>query len=964
MKKLNQFICLSLVFQLVYGPVASADNGKAANIIQKGIGAFEDILGTVQQNKAERQEQKLINQYYNNLNFQLSTKPYPNDIFPGTKDSPGCTNIDAKLPNISSENLCPAELAPPDANGVAEYEAFMQMAFKLYDEYDRWTRDGSDMDNLTSSQAGDSRVNKLQANEGKICLNNRKKETIRFLEKQIESIDDLIDKIHQETIDFKEEFAQKKSQIQELQGFLDGGKGSQLNNKTRLYSEFFKDVINNNQCSGIMSPETIQENVKQGLRGLLGSVDDIRIQDGKNIARELITNSPSIESDIYQMADLAKKRVEKLGIEKVIEEGSIRGISSYGLDQSPGFLSSSKREINNIQEDIVSLEKEANSLGVNQISGIFKFGETNFDQKIALFKKEQEDLCVKTRFGFTSNNDAIWEQKLESRLKDSGRGKGKKSSSSTNLKWFKQALSSVLTRDDLTPSQKLQKVKEIESRTDKDLKFVNSTTSEGTVAANSFIKFSSAYADHLAQCKTELKQTTSLYSSGAKSINRTDQSEGFSVTDIISRAEKLHKKFKAIESQAAQNIYSSIVNKMLNCSEDQSKSVNYSSSPSTCSASKVDPKGENFCLNQSIQCAQTMESCAAKVNNSIEKIQIDMQSRADQMNNLAKKYAEDQKQRVDKVKKAYKEMYTGLKKQFKYEGAIELPEKFNIEIPLETLAGDLDVALVDPEKMTQTMDQKLTELKTAMTNQNTAIKTSIDAEIKKWADPTSGLWAKERDRWKKERDLCEKMITAYDKSLQDLKDAKKSENDELASMCAKISFQAMAPGCSGDKGGNDAASLTDTYAEIAKKAGFDKAFETQLAVGDYRRKVCAGFSAIPVEDDGANEPSSTMREDFCDKLSDEHELKGSCNDFLSEELDAIQKNKAISNIDNAIKKQTTDKQSNDNNTSFAEAVEQAGRPIIPFCESINSRSTASIEGEYDLGEGVGEFLKAVIGEQI
>ena len=262
---------------------------------------------------------------------------------------------------------------------------------------------------------------------------------------------------------------------------------------------------------------------------------------------------------------------------------------------------------------------------------------------------------------------------------------------------------------------------------------------------------------------------------------------------------------------------------------------------------------------------------------------------------------------IKAVKKAYKEMYTGLKKQFKYEGAIELPEKFNIEIPLETLTGDLDVALVDPEKMTQAMDQKLTELKTAMTNQNTAIKTSIDAEIKKWADPTSGLWAKERDRWKKERDLCEKMITAYDKSLQDLKDAKKSENDELASMCAKISFQAMAPGCSGDKGGNDAASLTDTYAEIAQKAGFDKAFQTQLAVGDYRSKVCAGFSAIPVEDDGASEPSSTMREDFCDKLSDKHELKGSCNDFLSEKIDAIQKNKAISNIDNAIKKQTKDK---------------------------------------------------------
>lgn len=805
----NFIFVLVTSFSLVFTPTAHAGN-IASTVLNTANQVVGSLVNSKNQTRQMNEQQQLM--------YKLSSSKYPNDMFPN------CLNIDAHIPD-TNKPLCQGPINGPIENNPArmQIEMYRDLAFSNFDQYQYYLKDGANLKNMTPAMSQvDPKINMSQNQMGVRCLTESKEQTRIGLENRLASLRKIRDEVQKNNRLFEAQAQKRVDEIKEYEAVLNGGKGAVSSANSRTNNPLFKQITDEPNCRSILSADKMNETLKSGIRGgLQKTVNEIRLdKDGKNLALDLMNNKEAIKNDINKMAKKIADQVNLVGIDKV-SSADFKTTSAFGISSSPAFASYVNDAVTDVQKQIKQLETEAKNQGIN-IPGLFKYGSTDFDQKIRQYQINQEELCTKRKIGLGANDS--WKKFL-----DKMENTDNKMLSKNNLEWFKSELLDPLDRDDLTSVEKLKKIIALDSkRNDKRLSVRVNSTYNATEAGNRDWNISAFFSKVVSDCQNELTNNASLYSADASgNIRLKPQEEGLSAKDVMSQAKILQGKFKIIEKSSAAQIAQSLSNKMINC-QDKGDSMDYTNSTAQCNKDKISLDKPQFCLNQSVVCAQSMQTCGQKVDKLIDEIQSKMNIVAVAHNASIESYKNQQQKLLDTVKTAFASQADNLQKWFRPKEGFDIPGDLTIDLSKMNFDSSKDIALIDPKELTKTLTEKMKLIENEMIKQNKQVTAAMDDEIKRWKD----TWEAEQERWKDIQKTCEDVLNQHVQdfaaSQKSLADANAERMKKLKPFCVSLQSR-VPPGCSGN---SDAGALSDDVANVLS-------FESGRSVSSYYSSICA-----------------------------------------------------------------------------------------------------------------------------
>ncbi len=906
----NFIFVLVTSFSLVFTPTAHA-----GNIASTVVNTANQLVGSLVNSKIQTQQMNQQQQ----LMYKLSSSKYPNDMFPN------CLNIDAHIPD-TNKPLCQGPIGGPVENNPArmQIEMYRDLAFFNFDQYQYYLKDGANLKNMTPAMSQvDPKINMSQNQMGVRCLTESKEQTRIALENRLASLRKIRDEVQKNNRLFEAQAQKRVDEIKEYDAVLNGGKGAVSSANSRTNNPLFKQITDDANCRSILSADKMNETLKNGIRGgLQKSVNEIRLdKDGKNIALDLLNNKDAIKNDINKMAKKIADQVNLVGIDKV-SPADFKTTSAFGISDSSAFKSYVGDAVTDVKKQIKQLETEAKEKGID-IPGLFKYGSTDFDQKIRQYQINQEELCTKRKIGLGANDS--WKKFL-----DKMENTDNKMLSKNNLEWFKSELLDPLDRDDLTSVEKLKKIVALDSkRNDKRLSVRVNSTYNATEAGNRDWNISAFFSKVVSDCQNELTNNASLYSADASgNIKLKPQEEGLSAKDIMSQAKVLQGKFKIIEKSSAAQIAQSLSNKMINC-QDKGDSMDYTNSTAQCNKDKISLDKPQFCLNQSVVCAGSMQTCGQKVDKLIDEIQSKMNVAAVAHNASIESYKNQQQKLLDTVKTAFASQADNLQKWFRPKEGFNVPGDLTIDF--SKMNFEKDVALADPKELTKILTDKMKLIEDEMIKQNKNVTTAMDDEIKRW----KSTWEAEQERWKDIQKTCEDVLNQHVQdfaaSQKALADANAEKMKKLKPFCVSLQSR-VPPGCSGN---SDAGALSEDVANILS-------FESGRSVSSYYSSICAQMGQEGDKDSEGKSNSTpsvataSERSEYC--KNPESQYKEDCTNLVKTNDPNAQKS-AIETINSVIAKQKSKNKQGEKQRIVASVGEEV--PVIPECQNLDGDSSGS-----------------------
>lgn len=725
--------------------------GVIANILEIGKPIVEAAFKggqSPQQNHPNQCGERELKLMFNPIQFE-------------TKYFPGCPT----LPSIPS--TCDICQSPPQDESQAQFTVSLYDGVRgLINLFEKYQTQG----------------NKEGVNAGVSCINESMNKTTENLNNRLQSLDQLQANLNEAKQRLDRELKPHKKAIEELHGYLHGGKTNK-GDLERKYSKLFNEVAKDKSCGAFMDHLQVEDYAKKGILNIQQEVGKVRKDDdGTDLVTHLIRNKGNIQSAIRTYANNISRHISKVGAQETLEslgEGKVNaGAVALNLDASEAVQAALKDQARFFTEEKGVIAREAAKLGADNakdlIMGITKEGSHNFESKIRQWRNKKQNECLERKISVEDPSTAF--NKFVSQFTHTDQN----IRSSANIASIQREILNHLKNNRLSISEKLTQVNRLLKKKGKQkVQIMSYDTHDGATAQKNW--------DPAELLNVYVKACTDEYSR----IKENDEGETFS--QIEARARNLYAKYQHLEKNFPAKTSQEIYNRMIHCRKE-GQPMPYSISSKTCGKDKLQTSSANFCLGQSLVCAQTINNCSEKIEKTTAKITSHLKMKANFINSKVMAFLNSQRNLLINLKNESLRQGENLQKIFA-NSPYFTPTDFTLpELKKEFSMGDLkelDVSLYNPEALMKNFEEKIEKLRSSVKDQNKLITEEMDKKKKE----ILASYKINLGKFEKLAGDCQDRVNDYNKMVAANQKRNRKIEQQVANFCYQYGTYASGPGC-------------------------------------------------------------------------------------------------------------------------------------------------------------------------
>lgn len=559
-------------------PIQAADNVNPT--MSTAVGVMNIVGATA--NQFMKQQQMMQQQMQ--MMAQMATlkpQPVPSKFF-------GCM-VGPAIANMPKGGFCPKDNQDPSMVGfVNNFRSMKSMAEDNSSFFEKLMTDAQNDPNPTS---------------GISCLNDRLKKSMDQMQMQMNSLQDLADKIAKENQTFKEQNKVLIDQMKDIHADLNGGAftGDQ---KARRFAENFSPA-----CVQYMGGSKIESAKDSG--GLLGIRKSQASFNDK--ATALLSKRPQLEKDLVTQISEFKKAVALNGIEKVLAGNAFvpkPGIATFQASMQAALQSKGSQISLRIETIKGKLQSEL-GYSLPEMDGTFN---ANIDALVQnaenFFTKKKVEECARGSFSLSN-------QELISSLRHTT------STNSDLLNRYRTALQGILGDSKIQADVKAKQIQELDKQYGGKvvLQLTGSAGQDTTATPYAYMQ------EIIKGCKDGLNYNQlnngESVANGGKGVSALKQLG--SEQDMINAGKKYLQEIADISKNSASEMANEIYDQIANCSGRKTE-------VSECSGdASFDANANGFCIKNAVNCSQQVNSCYREIDVAIK-------TRQTKMNTLAATY--------------------------------------------------------------------------------------------------------------------------------------------------------------------------------------------------------------------------------------------------------------------------------------------------------------------------------------
>lgn len=688
----SPFAPITVFAQSTTQPQTQVSTGmKAAVDITKGlVGMTQQMM---MQQQMQQQQMMMMQQMQ-----QMKPQMVPSKYF-------GCP-VGPSISNMPSENFCPAKVDASSAGMIQTYRSMRDMAEQNALFFEKMLNEAQNSPQMVGVQ----------------CLEDRKKRSLDQMQDQINSLQDMADKISKENQAFREQNKQLIDQMKDVDADLNGNKQGLATKNARKFSDLISPA-----CAQTIGDSTLNNYQSGG--GLIGLRKD---QSGINDkATRILNTRAQIEKDVVKQIGDLKKSIEIGGLEQ-----SLKSLSQQQMPQA------TKQKITDISNRIDKIK----SLLASELDYNLPLIDKNFETDSAelrrnaesFFKKRMINDCARTSIGLDNR------QLLDSL----------KHSTSTNqdlLARYRSALAGILGSEGTPEEDKIRQIQELDKSYGNKIQVKLSDSSGRDTYSTPYSYLNSI----LKSCEEGL-----VYNNIEDTSTGRQNADGTALKQLGSQQQRINAGVKYLEEITA--ISKNAVNEIANLYYDEVINCRGSTiDTSSCNESAFDMNSS--CLKKAVTCGGHINKCYREIDNTIK-------TKQNEINSLAATYDKNVAQLV-----ANQERFLGMVKsrvaQYQQFMATTFPGT-KVDLPgLQPGQKDSGLFVKMPEKELATqlglgvylrgggsidefdkLPEKVLMLKNMLADQ----KQKTESEINDYIGKQKQAAKDNQDKWKKVAEKCQK----------------------------------------------------------------------------------------------------------------------------------------------------------------------------------------------------------------
>ncbi|MBL7666124.1 MAG: hypothetical protein JNM93_13395 [Bacteriovoracaceae bacterium] len=682
MKILKQFLCLVLNYSLVFSPSFAWSQGdsepsdvdtrpsKTFNQKVKDFGTtYRNVSNTiaplanqVQQQMQSVQQQQQMQQYASQMVISTHTENFLGrdcEVLKSRTDRP-------------SLDVCDASMAtdPGTAAMFKQIQAIAEQNYNLADNY------------IVMGQPG--------ASLGIQCVDEAMKDMENKLEARVNEMKQILRDIENAEREFSKQADLDRKNLEKLNSLLTG-KGIDKNQLDTLFNDTFTD----NNCKQAFTKGQLTGAANNGLQGIR---DEIRTQKtdpqtGRDLASEVIKNQSAMRQDIANVASKLGKYIKESGLkplnpngDPVAEQMNVVRSSTYGAAMDDTYQRILARNNTDLISKTREIDRKISQLGITDSATRASIldPDKNTAQALKSWENEQYSSCM-NRVLFGSDSKDISPDKMDAWTKNFKTNNNRVSKNSTSADNVINDIKRILPDNTIDFQQRMQ------------------TLIKSAAAQRDFVYNSGSTKNELPtisgcpQKSTQLINASSLlegYDCYCKQMFKTRKNkDGLTNADILAQATTLRNEYSKVSQNYNQNVQNDIVKTMVNCEGVPTGD--------TCSKSNLQSDSANFCVNNAVKCASSMNGCENKVQDIIKKTTDGKIAIANQINRNVANFQENQFKlfrMAEEKTKAFSQVYASY---FVSPPAFKLPvgyESTNLPVPQFDQALGVDIISANEQK--------------------------------------------------------------------------------------------------------------------------------------------------------------------------------------------------------------------------------------------------------------------------
>jgi hypothetical protein len=766
----------------------------------------------------------------------ITPKQGPDDFFPQCKILNGKTNkITGLCEEISS-----------DADYIEAYQIF-----------------NTSIQNETLFDNHIIHGNKMGDTKGLQCIAENANKLRTQLQQRVNDIEEMQRMLDHKNAEFEKLAKDHENKMQEVNGLLTGGDGFEFDKTNRDLAGLFKDP----SCKATINfDSTANKSSAEG--GLLGMRNAIQAS-GVDEAQTLLDTAKSKERQFRRdVNDYAKSIASAAKTGKDLSE--VVFISPYALDKT--IAKAKEQATVKYDEQKAEIQLEISKLGL-EASETVDIGDakTDINTNLARWKRNADNSCFDNK---VTKNLAKFEKNTYQR-------NSRISKSATNKRNFFQRIGEILKNNrHWSLKRKIKEIKAIESSLGYTSLAINMGTALKNQKKDRAWNVSEAISTYSDDCSREFDSLEYKNTS-------------FTGKQLRKKIKSLHKKMISTNKSHAQTVANELLARFIGC-----KGIEYPAqpTPTDCNANKLKTSNAdgNFCLKQSVACAQSINTCYNKAQTIVKAKQFEQRS-------MAKTY----NKKVRQFKLSQYKLFTSMEAKFK--GSAELLAQYfpgaSYKIPFDiTVNPEKDgyskkhgVQLLKSSDFTADMKTNLEKLKALIVEQNTKIigdtdnvKLGVTASgqtnsrttstgdfggiIGEKMETLNANYTSERTYWGTLANLCKENMMAYKvakaQGIDKQNESIAERNSKVQRFCSTIETINHTPGC------GRVSELADTAFEIADEIGLSAIDAAKMGnIGSYQA-ICESSQGHDSSNSMRSPSSILTAGDVCEK--DEYKKTKEC----------------------------------------------------------------------------------------
>lgn len=851
--KLKRIIALVVNLQLVFTTCAFAkneDRDNAFNGFNQVMGVATGVAGAALQGMQQAQQQQMQAYTAQMVRQTMSLQMANPAQTPPFLAQSGCVVLGAK-PNLPSDRC--QDYDPQKAQS-GYYASMIEVA-----------RDNAnDIENFLTS------AHEKYTSQGVGCYEKALKSFQAQLNARLEAVNKLEEAIERELEVFTAATKQELEGVKNLNAELTGKPAARA--KDKKWEKEFSDT----QCASFMNSEVFK---KSGKSGGYKAINDLLAQKAQSpgkgalAATDLKAQQNAIKKEVRQIAQAVGRHASRKKTIEGIDPAKL-GIRSKFVDsKNPAIVAIISSSATQAQSDLEDLQNETLK-GIDpadkEAQGIMKeivSDRVDLDNALYNYERAKKNNCFNTylasNFGGVSG--------LSAKLQDPNISKKANQESDSA---FKNSITTILSDNEYTMEEKLQLIKEEESK-----------------SGNARYSFTTGKSVNIkgkqigASTRLRASDMLSIFSDNCKErFEKQRNSRGKSSRSVVNSLRGFKNGYKRIQNQYSSKIADNIITGMLECPADTTTGKG----AGTCTGESLNPSNTSFCLRTANTCASNMLACRDKA----EKI---FDNKRNEQKALAESYNNKMKVFKGKLVTAFQSTNKILEASARQlDGMYQMGSIYNVPVGLDLnmiqdkiMKGEgIDPALMmeNPEEYKKLMKNNIAKLKESIKKSNDEILNGpkndgdtvvasagqatefqgVSGEVKKYLSN----YEKQLDEFRSLADACQGQLTAYNESVAQQNEQIAEQNAQRNEMCSKIAaFNENPAGFCGE-----AASLGDEVLKIAAVSG-DRAAAADLKAFDAACDSFGSENGTNMYDSfGGNGRSvaSVNIKDFCDEYTKEN----------------------------------------------------------------------------------------------